>query len=88
MAAQMLVWLTLDFETLQKEYQIALNQEEITFTPRAKDHKVVKQITVWLDKDNVQQVRQVKMEEPSGDFVLWKFSNTRVNKPLGQEALP
>ncbi len=88
MAAQMLVWLTLDFETLQKEYQIALNQEEIIFTPRTKDHKVVKQIAVWLDEKNPQLVKQVKMEEPSGDFVLWKFSNTSVNKPLAQEVLP
>lgn len=88
MAAQMLVWLTLDFETLQKDYQITLNQYEISFVPRLKDHKVVKQITVWLDEKNPQLVKQVKMEEPSGDFVLWKFSNTRLNVPLPKEVLP
>ncbi len=47
MAAQMLVWLTLDFDALQNDYQITLNQHEISFVPRSKGHKVVKQITVW-----------------------------------------
>jgi len=86
MAAQMLVWLTLDFDALQKNYDIVLKEHQIVFTPRAQDHKVVKQITVWLDDKNPRLVTQVRMEEPSGDFVLWKFSQTVLNPPLTKEA--
>lgn len=88
MAAQMMIWLTLDFEALQKDYQVTLNQYEIIFVPRTKDHKVVKQIRVWLDEKKPQLVKQVKMEDPSGDFVLWKFSNTQLNVPLPKGVLP
>lgn len=86
MAAQLVVWLTLDFNSLKQTYEIALSGREITFTPRAKTHKVVKQITVWLDEKNPQIVTQVKLEEPSGDFIVWKFLDTRINPPA-QEPL-
>ena len=88
MASQMLVWLTLDFENLQKNYDIALKGQQIIFTPRAQNHQVVKQITVWLDEKNPRLVTQVKMEEPSGDFVLWKFLHTQLNPPLAPEVFP
>lgn len=87
MAAQLLVWLTLDFDALQRDYEITLHGAEIAFTPRAKAHKVIKQIVVWLDEKNPQLVKQVKMEEPSGDFILWKFSNTHINFPVTDEDL-
>lgn len=87
MAAQMLVWLTLDFNSLQKDYQIMLNGQEITFVPRSQQNKAVKQITVLVDDKNPQLVRQVTLQEPGGDFVVWKFSNTRLNQPLPQGAL-
>ena len=77
--AEMVVWLTLDFEALKKNYAITLHDTEITFLPLAKEHKVVKEITVWLDKKDPRVVTQVKMEEPSGDFIVWKFSNTQLN---------
>lgn len=85
MAAQMVVWLTLDFKSLKRDYEISLNGREITFVPRNKAHKVIKQITVWLDEKNPQIVKQVQMEEPSGDYVLWKFTHVRINIPLGNE---
>ena len=88
MASQMLVWLTLDFENLQKNYDMVLGAHQIVFTPKAQNHKVVKQITVWFDEKDVRVVTQVKMEEPSGDFILWKFSNTQLNPPLSQEVFP
>ena len=86
LAAQMLVWLTLDFEALEKEYTVEVNKNVLTFTPRAQAHKVVKQITVWLDEKNPQLVTQVKMEEPGGDFVLWKFQHTQINPALPEGA--
>ena len=86
MAAQLVVWLTLDFNSLKQTYEIALRGREITFTPRAKTHKVVKQITVSLDEKNPQIVTQVKLEEPGGDFIVWQFTDTRINPPA-QETL-
>ncbi len=83
--AEMVVWLTLDFEALKKNYAITTHDTEITFLPLAKEHKVVKEITVWLDKKDPRVVTQVKMEEPSGDFILWKFSNTQLNPALSDE---
>lgn len=85
MMAQMVVWLTLDFGSLQREYEISLNGQKITFIPRNKAHKIVKQITVWLDENNPQIVKQVQMDEPSGDSVLWKFTDVRINIPLDKE---
>ena len=85
MAAQILVWLTLDFETLQKDYLIAADKNVLTFTPRQPAHKVVKQITVWLDEKNPQIIPQVKLEEPNGDFTVWHFEGTRINTPLPEE---
>lgn len=87
MAAQMVVWLTLDFDALKQDYEISLNGREITFIPRNKAHKVVRQITVWLDEKNPQIVKQVKMDEPSGDAVLWKFTQVRINIPLNKEGV-
>ena len=87
MAAQMVVWLTLDFKSLKRDYEISLNGREITFVPRNKAHKVVKQITVWLDENNPQIVKQVQMDEPSGDSVLWKFTHVRINIPFGSEGV-
>ena len=88
MASQMLVWLTLDFENLQKNYDMVLGNHQIIFTPKMQSHKVIKQITVWFDEKDLRVVRQVKMEEPSGDFILWKFSNTQLNPPLSDEVFP
>ena len=85
MAAQMVVWLTLDFKSLKRDYEISLKGREITFVPRNKVHKVVRQITVWLDERNPQIVTQVRMDEPSGDFIVWKFTHVRINIPLGNE---
>ena len=85
LADQMLVWLTLDLEALQKEYAISFEKRAIRFTPRAKDHKLIKQITVWLDAQDPRLVTQVKMEEPNGDFVLWKFRHTQLNPTLSDE---
>lgn len=87
MAAQMLVWLTLDFASLQQDYQITLNGQEITFVPRSQQNKAVQKITVLVDAQNPQLVRQVTMLEPGGDFVVWKFADTRLNEPLPQGAL-
>ncbi len=87
MAAQMVVWLTLDFKSLKQDYEISLNGREITFVPRNKAHKVVKQITVWLDEKNPQIVKQVQMDEPSGDSVVWKFTHVRINIPLNKEGV-
>lgn len=84
--AEMLVWLTLDFDSLQKNYSITLNGPEITFVPYHKEHKVVKKITVWLDAKDPRIVTQVKMEEPSGDFIVWKFTGTQLNPSLTDEA--
>lgn len=86
MAAQMVVWLTLDFESLKQNYVITLRKNEITFIPRNKTHKIVKQIVVWLDEKNPQIVTQVQMEEPNGDFIRWKFTDVRLNNPLPAEA--
>ena len=80
-AAQMVVWLTLDFESLKQDYQMALQGRMLTFTPRNQAHKVVKKIIVWLDEKNPQIVTQVQLEEPNGDFILWKFTNVRINLP-------
>lgn len=88
MAAQMLVWLTLDLENLQKKYDIALQENQLIFTPKEQTHKVVKQITVWMSEKDSRLVTQVKMEEPSGDFVLWKFFHTQLNPPLSKEVFP
>lgn len=85
MAVQLVRWLTLDFEELKKEYEITLNTPQITFVPRNKAHQVVRQITVWLDEQNPQLVHQVRMEQPGGDFIVWKFSNVHINEPLAGE---
>jgi len=82
---EMLVWLTLDFDSLQKNYQITHKGAEITFTPLFKEHKIIKKITVLLDEKDPRIVTQVKMEEPSGDFIVWKFNNTQINPTLPAE---
>lgn len=84
MAAQMVVWLTLDFNSLKRDYEITVNGRELTFTPRNKAHKVVKQITVWLDDKNPQIVKQVRMDEPGGDYIVWTFTQVRLNVPPAQ----
>ena len=83
--AEMLVWLTLDFEAIKKNYSVTLNGSEITFVPLSKEHKIVKKITVYLDPKDVRVVTRVKMEEPGGDFIVWKFSNTQINPTLSDE---
>ena len=83
--SEMLGWLTLDFDSLQKNYQIRHQGTEITFVPYLKEHKIVKKITVWLDEKDPRIVTQVKMEEPSGDFIVWKFNNTQINPQLPAE---
>ncbi len=85
---EMLVWLTLDFDSLQKNYHITHEGTQITFTPLLKEHKIVKKITVWLDEKDPRIVTQVKMEEPSGDFIVWKFNHTQINPPLSAEVFP
>ena len=87
MAAQMVIWLTLDFDSLQQNYKVSLEGHKITFVPHNKTHRIVKEITVWLDENNPQIVKQVRMDEPSGDFILWKFTNARINKPLTEEGV-
>lgn len=82
MAGQMLQWLTLDFDTLSKTYHITLNGQEITFIPRDKNNQAVKKITVWLDEKDSRIVHRVKMDNPNGDFVLWRFSDTQLNPQL------
>lgn len=82
MAGQMLQWLTLDFDTLSKTYLITLNGQEITFTPRDKNNQAVKKITVWLDEKDPRIVHRVKMDNPGGDFVLWRFFDTQLNTQL------
>lgn len=82
--AEMLVWLTLDFDSLKKDYNIEADGSTLTFSPR-QEHKVVKKIIVWLDPKDTRVVTQVKMEEPSGDFIVWKFSNTQINPRLTAE---
>ncbi|WP_428075938.1 LolA family protein [Candidatus Avelusimicrobium luingense] len=82
MAGQMLQWLTLDFDTLSKTYLITLNGQEIIFTPRDKNNQAVKLITVWLDEKDSRIVHRVKMDNPNGDFVLWRFSDTKLNPQL------
>lgn len=86
MAAQMLIWLTLDFDSLKQNYDITLNGNAITFVPK-KSHKVIKQITVIPDEVNPQIIRQVKMEEPEGDFILWTFTDTKINPAAAKEVL-
>ena len=85
--AEMLAWLTLDFKTLQKNYKVTLNGFQVTFEPHNPGHKIVKKITVWLDEKEIRRVTQVKMEEPSGDFIVWKFENTQINPPFSGEEL-
>ena len=87
MAAQMVVWLTLDFPTLEQQYDITLHGREIIFVPRNKAHKAVKQITVRLDEKNPQIVTQVQLDEPGGDFIRWTFTDTRINPPAPAEEL-
>ena len=82
MAGQMLQWLTLDFDTLSKTYLITLNGQEIIFTPRDKNNQAVQKITVWLDEKDSRIVHRVKMDNPNGDFVLWRFSDTKLNPQL------
>ena len=82
---EMLVWLTLDFDSLQKNYHVTLEGAKITFVPQLKEHKVVQKITVWLDEKDPRKVTQVKMEEPTGDFIVWKFSHTQLNPALADE---
>jgi outer membrane lipoprotein-sorting protein len=82
---EMLVWLTLDFDSLQKNYQITYEGKTITFIPLLKEHKIVKKITVWLNENDSRIVTQVKMEEPNGDFIVWKFNNTQINPSFSAE---
>jgi len=83
--AEMLAWLTLDFDALQKNYNVTLNGPEITFTPRNAGHKIVREITVWLDEKDTRLVTQVRLMQPSGDFILWKFDRTQINPPCEKE---
>ncbi len=84
--SEMVVWLTLDFDKLKKDYSITLNGKEISFVPQSKEHKIIKKITIKLDEKDDRVVTQVKMEEPSGDFILWKFNHTQINPKLPAEA--
>jgi len=83
--AEMLAWLTLDFDALQKNYNITPNGPEITFTPRNDGHKIVREIVVWLDEKDARLVTRVRLTQPSGDFIVWKFDHTQLNPPCDKE---
>jgi len=86
MAAQMLIWLTFDFDSLKQNYNITLTQSGIVFVP-IKSHKVIKQITVVPDQTDPKIIKQVKMEQPGGDFILWTFDNIQINPEVKKEVL-
>ncbi len=82
MAVQILMWLTLDFESLKNSYQISADKNIISFIPKDASNKTVKQITVWLEEKDPRLVTKVRMSEPGGDFIIWNFSGTLLNSSI------
>ncbi len=87
---QMSAWFSGQFSALAETYEVALVSEDpvsLLFTPRdgTPPASYVKEVQIWLRPDG-QYLDQVKIEEPSGDTTVIKFTNTILNQPLPDSA--
>jgi outer membrane lipoprotein-sorting protein len=80
---------------LARDYQITVGNTEnigglqttrLEMIPTvAEAKKYVTRIELWLTADSYPA--QEKLYEPSGDYVLWNYTNVKINPPLPPDAL-
>ena len=87
MAAQMMVWLTLDMKALAKTYRVTQQEDKLIFIPLT-PNEVIDNITVWIEQreNDLPRVSAVKMTEKNGDFTLLRFTQCVLNGKIGAEA--
>lgn len=85
-AAQMLVWLAFDLETLSKTYSVSHFDGGVTLKPLSDTNRMLEQITVWFSPDNPRALSKIEMAEPGGDSTTLLFSDTQINGSLPQDA--
>lgn len=85
-AAQMLVWLAFDVQTLSKSYAISYFDGGAVLKPLSDKNRMLEQITVWFSPDNPQALSKIEMAEPGGDSTTLRFLDTETNRPLPRDA--
>ena len=83
-AAQMLVWLSFDLQTLSKTYAITVFEGGVRLKPLSDKNKMLEEISVWFAADNPQALSKIQMTEPGGDYTVLSFTETQINKPLAE----
>ncbi|WP_432634237.1 LolA family protein [Candidatus Avelusimicrobium sp.] len=83
-AAQMLVWLSFDLQTLSKTYAITVFEGGVRLKPLSGKNKMLEEISVWFAADNPQALSKIQMTEPGGDYTVLSFTETQINKPLAE----
>ena len=83
-AAQMLVWLSFDLQTLSKTYAITAFEGGVRLKPLSDKNKMLEEISVWFATDNPQALSKIQMTEPGGDYTVLSFMDTQINKSLAE----
>jgi len=83
---QLTVWFSGEYGTLLEDNTMRLVKRDpfvIEFTPRITNmsRKIIKHITIVFREDQT-YLKQIRIEELSGDVTTIYFSNTRLNAPL------
>lgn len=87
LSQQLFAFATMDFEALEKQFQITLLQKKpavILLTPHAVDMQDYIQSLQVTIAEGGQHVEMVKMNESDGDYTTIRFSNVVTNTPLGK----
>ncbi|GAB1410788.1 hypothetical protein MASR1M90_19420 [Desulfovibrionales bacterium] len=87
-ARQLLVWLTLDMVTIEKEYTITVTANSprtLLLEPKKNDIRcVIRSLTLLFSPQGV--AKQVTLEEANGGTTLIQFTDTQVNITLPDAA--
>lgn len=75
-----------DFKQMSKGFEVELRPTEtewqVTMTPkRGKSASKISQITLYFDRNDM-SLNMLKMDEKSGDFTMYEFSNKEFNVNL------
>ena len=81
-AAQLMVWLTMDREKLLQNYNVTPFEEGLVFKP--KTPQALAQITVWFHDTLPGALKEVELKEAGGDKTVLHFSNVRLNENLNR----
>lgn len=82
--AQMMTWLAMDVERLDKYYRILRQEDCLIFIPRQKQLGDSMQISLWLQEGDLPSIKKLELQENTGDRTILTFMHTRLNQPLPQ----